>query len=321
MLKRHLTRVPSRAIAVTAATTAAGASLARAILTDPQRLFGARIVTSEPDSAAVQDLLEMGAEVVDSGCDAGALRRAFDGAYGAYCAVDCPPGRDPERLQQEAAGLAAAARAAALKHVIWTTSEDTRERVPLGDERLPAIGGRYKVPCMDVRGAANRLFVGAGVPTTLLYTSFCWDSLLAAPLRLRPATDGAWELTVPLARARLSGIAAADIGKCAYGVFRSGPSLAGASVGLAAEQLTGEQLAARFADALGTGVRYAPCTWDAFRAGAEPGATELANMFQYQAEYEESYCGMRAPSVARQLNPELLDFAGWLRRNAAVLGR
>ncbi|GBF06757.1 HSCARG protein [Deinococcus aerius] len=40
--------------------------------------------------------------------------------------------------------------------------------MPLDDDRMPTLRGRYKVPHFDGKGEANALFTGLGVPTTFL---------------------------------------------------------------------------------------------------------------------------------------------------------
>ena len=55
---------------------------------------------------------------------------------------------------------------------------------------------------------------------------------------------------------KMPGIAAEDIGKCAYGIFRKGGELIGKTVGIAGGHLTGTEMAARFTKALGREVVY-----------------------------------------------------------------
>ena len=55
---------------------------------------------------------------------------------------------------------------------------------------------------------------------------------------------------------KLSGIAAEDIGKCAYAIFKKGPSLAGKRIGIAGGEPTCKQMAESLTKALGEEVRY-----------------------------------------------------------------
>src|SRR5688572_17262515 len=73
-------------IAVVGATGAQGSGLVRAILADKSGQFSARALTRNPQSDKARALASAGAEVVAADVDDEAsLRRAFDGAYGAFC--------------------------------------------------------------------------------------------------------------------------------------------------------------------------------------------------------------------------------------------
>ena len=73
-------------IAVTGATGAQGGGLVRAILADPSGQFTPRAITRHPNRPPAKALADAGAEVVKANVDDPAsLRRAFEGAYGAFC--------------------------------------------------------------------------------------------------------------------------------------------------------------------------------------------------------------------------------------------
>jgi len=118
-----------------------------------------------------------------------------------------------------------------------------------------------------------------------------------------------------MADRKLAGIAAEDIGKCAYGIFRKGAEAIGKTIGIAGEQLTGAQMASAMSQALGREVVYNAVTPAQYRGFGFPGAEDLGNMFQFYAEFEEYFCGARSVEVSRALNPELQGFADWLGRN------
>ncbi len=127
--------------------------------------------------------------------------------------------------------------------------------------------------------------------------------------------DGTLALTLPMGDAKLPSIAAGDIGACAYGIFREGASWIGRSVGVAGGHPTGEDLAAGLAAALGEPVRYNRVTPEAYRAFGFPGADELANMFQFKAEFEEMYCAARDLETTRRLHPGLMNYERWVQEN------
>ncbi|MEV5889524.1 NmrA family NAD(P)-binding protein [Nonomuraea fuscirosea] len=123
-------------IAVVGATGSQGSGLARAILDNWNGPFTARALTRNPDSPAAKELAGRGAEVVRADLDDEAgLRAAFDGAYGAFVVTNYREQRTGEQAatrsrarmeRDQAANAARAAKAAGLKHVVWSTLEDTR---------------------------------------------------------------------------------------------------------------------------------------------------------------------------------------------------
>ncbi len=220
----------------------------------------------------------------------------------------------PDKEKAEIRSMARAAKAAGTKHVIWSTLEDTRQWVPLSDSRMPTLMGEYKVPHFDAKGESNKVFTEMGVPTTFLNTSFYWDNFIYFGMGPKKGPDGTLAITLPMGDKKLPGIAAEDIGKCAYGIFKKGAEYIGKTVGIAGEHPTGAQMAAAMTKALGKEVRYNAVTPEAFRGFGFPGAEDLGNMFQFKADFEEMFCGARSLAVSRALNPELMTFAQWLAK-------
>jgi uncharacterized protein YbjT (DUF2867 family) len=305
-----------KVIAVVGATGAQGGGMARAILDDPASGFSVRALTRDVNSEKAKALKARGAEVVAADVDdPKSLERAFQGAHGAFCVTFYWAHLSPEKELAEARGMAAAARTARLAHVIWSTLEDTRTWVPLTDDRMPTLMNHYKVPHFDSKGEANRFFAEAGVPTTFLNTSFYWENFIYFGLGPKRGADGKLAITLPMADKKLPGIAAEDIGKCALGIFKRGQELIGKTVGIAGEHLTGAQMAAKLGKALGEEVRYNAIFPAAFRALGFPGAEDLGNMFQFKADFEQTYCAGRDLELARKLNPALQTFDAWLAEN------
>lgn len=310
----------TRIIAVVGATGAQGGGLARAILDDPASGFSVRALTRRVDSDAAKALADRGAQVVQADLDDDAsLARAFEGAHGAFCVTNFWEHMSPEREGQQALNQAEAARRAGLRHVVWSTLDDTRKRVPLSDDRMPTLMGRYKVPHFDAKGEADEHFRRLGVPTTFLATTFYWDNLLHFGMGPRRGEDGVLEFSLPMGEKRLAGIAAEDIGRCALGVFRAGERFINQSIGIAGDHLTGAQMAEKLSGALGEPVRYRAVPFEVYRGLGFPGAEDLGNMFQYYHDFEEEYCREHPVELARELNPRLQSFDDWLAANAGSL--
>ncbi|MFN2603316.1 MAG: NmrA family NAD(P)-binding protein [Gemmatimonadaceae bacterium] len=212
-------------IAIAGATGHQGGGLARAILNDKNSEFAVRALTRDPNAGKARALRELGAEVVQADLhDESSVRRAFEGAYGAYCVTFFWAHMSPEK--------------------------EFAEEMAMNDKNL-------------------------------------------------------------------AGIASEDIGKCAYGIFRRGPELAGKRIGLAGDQLTGEEMAEKFSKAFGRPVQYNPVPFDVLRGMGFPAAKEYGNMFQFYVEFEDVVAGTRDVEQSRKLNPELQNFDEWLSRNRA----
>ena len=244
-------------IAVIGATGAQGGGVCRAILRDAGSGFRVRALTRNTGSGKAKELKKLGAEVAEVDIDdVESLKRAFRGAYGAFCVTFFWEHLSPEKELAEAKNMADAANHEGVRHVIWSTLEDTREWVPLDDRRMPTLMGKYKVPHFDAKGEANRLFSERGIPTTFLLTSFYWENLIHFGMGPKRGEDGNLYITLPMGDKKLPGIASEDIGKCAYSIFRKGSEFTGKTVGIAGDHLTGGQMAAALSRALGQEVRY-----------------------------------------------------------------
>ena len=152
-------------------------------------------------------------------------------------------------------------------------------------------------------------------PTTFLLTSFYWDNFIFFGSGPQRGEDGKLVLPLPMGDKKLPGIAAEDIGKCAYGIFREGLGHVGETIAIAGEHLTGIQLAAALAEAVGESVDYYPVPWDVYRTFDFPGADDMGNMFQFKHDFQDDFVGVRDVTVARRLNPDLQTLSEWLGEN------
>ncbi|HVG13964.1 MAG TPA: NmrA/HSCARG family protein [Chitinophagaceae bacterium] len=308
---------PKKTIVVFGATGAQGGGLARAILNDKNSEFSVRAITRNPGSDKAKELASMGAEVVAADIDdKQSLEHALQGAHGAYFVTFFWDHFSPDKEYEEARHMAEAAREAGLKHVIWSTLEDTREWVPLEDDRMPTLQGKYKVPHFDAKGSADKLFTEAGLPVTFLRTSFYWDNFVFFGSGPKKGPDGKLYLTFPLDDKEMAGIAAEDIGKCAYGIFKKGDEMVGKTIGIAGELLSGQAMAGGISKAIGQEVIYNNVSPETFRSFGFPGADDLGNMFQFYRDFEDVFKSTRDVALSKQLNPELKSFDNWLSENA-----
>ena len=307
-------------IAVAGATGAQGGGVVTALLEDPQQRFAVRAITRDPGSDKSRALIERGAEVVQADfADAESTAAALAGADGAFLVTNFWAHGSAAQEIIEVENLVAAAKSAGLKHVVWSTLEDTREVLPLEDGRMPVLQDTYNVPHFDAKGESNVLFTNAGVPTTFLNTTFFYQGFLQGSGPRRDES-GALVLSLPFEDGkRLAGVDVNDIGRTARVILADPQRFIGETVSLAGDHLTGAEYAAIMADVIGEQVTYAAIPYDVFRTFDAPGAVEIANMFQYYGDFEAEFTGARDLEALRELNPGLKSFRVWAGENAEAL--
>ena len=306
-------------IAVLGSTGSQGGGLCRAILADKAGGFACRAITRDPSKPKAADLAGKGAEIVKADIDnVESLKKAFAGAYGVYGVTNFWEHFSGEKEKAQAKNIADAAKAAGVKHVVWSTLEDTRKLMSPGDKRMPMLQEKYRVPHFDAKAEADAYF--SGLPVTLLLTSYYWDNLYLFGLAPKKGADGKLSWAFPMGKAKLAGIAAEDIGKVAYGIFKAGKEYIGKTVGIYGEALTIEQMGQAISKVLGVGpIVYNAVEADAYRGFGFPGADELGNMFQVYRDFEQQVLGVRSVSVARKLNPELQSYEQFVAKHKAAI--
>ena len=308
-------------IAVLGATGSQGGGLCRAILADADGGFACRAITRDPSKDNAQALASSGAEVVKADIDdIESLKQAFAGAHGVYAVTNFWEHFSGDKEKEQAKNIADAAKAAGVKHVVWSTLEDTRKLMADDDERMPMLQEKYRVPHFDAKAESDKFF--ADLPVTRLVTSYYWDNLYLFGLAPQKGEDGSLSWAFPMGNAKLAGIAAEDIGKIAYGIFKAGDEYIGKTVGVYGQALTIEQMGQTLSSVLGVGtITYNAVDADAYRGFGFPGADELGNMFQVYRDFEDQVLGARSVDTARKLNPALQTYEEFVAKHKdAIMG-
>jgi len=306
-------------IAVVGSTGSQGGGLVHAILNDPNGGFAARAITRDPNKDKAKTLAAKGAEVVKADLDdVESLKKAFAGAYAVYGVTNFWEHFSAQREKAQAKNIADAAKAAAVKHVIWSTLEDTRKLMKADDKRMPILQEKYRVPHFDAKAEANAFF--AGLPVTYLVTSFYWDNVYLFGLGPKKDDAGVYSWSFPMGKAKLAGMAAEDIGKTAYGIFKAGKQYLGKTVGIVSQELTIEEMGDKLTKGLDIGpVKYKAVDANVYRGFGFPGADEMGNMFQVYRDFEKEVLSARSVETTRSLNPQLQSFDQWLAKNKSLV--
>jgi uncharacterized protein YbjT (DUF2867 family) len=273
-------------------------------------------VTRDTNSDKAKELVKLGAEVVAGDVDdLESMKRVLEGAYGAYFVTFFWAHFSPEKEMAEVKMMAEAAKAANLQHVVWSTLEDVRNYVPLDDDSMPTLRGKYKVPHFDGKGESDQYFIDAGVPVTFMLASYYWENLIYFGMGPKRGADGKLAITFPMGDKKMAGIAAGDIGKCAYGIFKNRDKFLGKRIGIAGDQLTCTEMAGALSKVIGEKVAYNEITPKQYRGFGFPGADDLGNMFQFYRDFDDVCNSTRDVKRSRELNPELKSFDMWLSEN------
>ena len=284
--------------------------------------YAVRAITRNVDSDKAKALAAMpGVSLVKADLDdPKSLEAAFAGCYGVFCVTNFWEHFSPAKESAQVANVAAAAKAAGVQHVVWSTLENARD-MGAGDT-IPDIengGVKYKVPHFEGKGLADKAFADAGVPTTYLLTSFYFDNMIHFGMGPKKGEDGVAAITFPQKETDiLPCIAAKDIGLCAAGIFQD-PSLIGKRVGIVGDFVTCVQIAKCLSDALGMEVKFNSVPADVYRSFGFPGADDLGNMFQWQSENNAAFVSRRDLTLSKKLNPNLQSAADWCKEHADAI--
>ena len=300
-------------IAVLGATGSQGGGLARAILADQDGGFACRAITRDPKKDKAQALADAGAEVVAADLDdVDSLKAAFSGAHGVYAVTNFWEHFSADKEKEQAANIAAAANAAGVKHVIWSTLEDTRDLMDAGDTRMPFL--QRSIACRISMRRMRRMRSLRACLSRIWSRHFTGTTFICSELHPRRV------MTVPTAgrcrwvKPKWPEIAAEDIGKSAYGIFKAGDKYIGATVGIAGGTLTVQQMSDTIASVLGlSSVTYNAVDADTYRGFGFPGADELGNMFQVYRDFEAACLGARSVELTRELNPALQSYEDFVK--------
>lgn len=303
-----------KVIAVIGGTGHQGIGLIRAIMADGDRSeFSVRAITKETTTETANWLKKSGIEVRDVDInDEQALTEALKGCYAVYAVTFYWQHMNPEEELRQARNIANAAKKNGIKHVVWSTLEDTREAMK--NSTIPKFNEKYTVPPFDTKAEGDRFFVESGVPTTFFITPFYWDNFIDMGMEPKKATDGNYELLLPMGNKRLAGMAAEDVGRCALTLFKKPDEYVNKRIGVRSEALTVKEMAEKMSKAMGKTIRYREIALDEYRRLGFPAAKDLGNMFQYYQECEEEVVKLRCADMARKLNPNVMSFDQWLAK-------
>jgi uncharacterized protein YbjT (DUF2867 family) len=251
----------NKTILITGATGHQGGAVARHLLKEPG--FSIRALTRDPDKPAARALARAGAEIVRGDLDdAASMRRALEGAWGAFSVQNfMEAGYDGEIRQGK--HLVDAAKSAGVKHFVYTSVVSADRKTG-----LPHFESKWQI---------EQHVAKCGLPSyTILRPAFFmenWYNFVREPI-----LNGT--LPLPLnPQTPVQQIAVEDIGTFSAMAFQNPCKWSGRTIELAGEELTMLRVAETLSRVLGRTVKYIQVHWEQFRQSAGEEMTKMYHWF------------------------------------------
>ncbi|HEY3459063.1 MAG TPA: NmrA/HSCARG family protein [Bryobacteraceae bacterium] len=275
----------NRTILVTGATGHQGGAAFHRLR---QRGFALRALVRNPEKPEARELEGSGVEVLRGDFDdPESIRRALDGADGAYSVQAWQAG--PEAESRQGIAFAEAASRQEIGHFVYSS--------------VAAADGNTGIPHFESKGKIENRIRQIGMPYTIFRPVFFMENWLT----MRGGIDkGA--IMLPLSpQTRLQMIAVEDIGAFVALAFEHPGHWRNRAFELAGDELSMAELAEAFSRASGREVQYRQVPWDEFEQRA---GHEMTLMYRW---FEEKGYDIDIPAV-RQQYPELTTFNRWLEQ-------
>jgi len=275
-----------RTILVTGATGQQGGAVARHLR---ERGFTVRALVRDTDKPESRALMGNNIEVVRGDFDDRvSLVSALDGAYGVF-SVQNPVDAGVEGEVRQGNAVSGAAQRAGVRHFVYSSVAGADQRTGL--------------PFFESKVRIEEHLRGLGMPYTILRPAFFMENWLGMA-----GAIGSGTIALPLSPDRkLQQIAVDDIAGIATAAFEHPGRWQGRTVELAGDDLSMEQVAALFGQALGREVRYRQMPWEEFEQRAGRDYTRMYRWFE-DVGYHVDIAALRAEY------PRLASFTRWLER-------
>jgi uncharacterized protein YbjT (DUF2867 family) len=169
-----------------------------------------------------------------------------------------------------------------------------------------SVGGAERhtaVPHFDSKGDVEEYLVARGLSTTFVRPVFFMDNF--ARYATPPIEDGTLVVRLPLPRGiPLQMITVEDIGAVAAAAALDPDRVAGGSIEIAGDELTGEQIAEAYQHRYGIPARYEPLPIEVLGGNADQRA--MFEWFAHPPAYQADFAATRA------LAPRTKTFEQWL---------
>jgi uncharacterized protein YbjT (DUF2867 family) len=249
-----------------------------------------RALVRDPGSEGARRLAGNGVDVVRADLDQPeTVVEAFGGASAVFAMTTFagPAGTDGEVTHGRTIGDAA--RAAGVPRVVYSS-----------------VGGADRatgIPHFESKRRVEEHLQGLALRTTFIRPTFFMDNFTSFS-EPTEEEDGTLVVRLPLpAEVPLQMVATRDVGRIAAAALLHPDRIPGGAVEVVGDQLTGEQIAAVFAEATGAPARYEAVPVDAL---PDPDQKAMFTWFSHPPAYRGDF------SLTRELVPDVQDLRTWL---------
>ena len=276
-----------RPIAVVGATGRQGGATVRALL---GANVPVRALIRRTDSDAARALGRLGADLVAADIDdPAALGAAFAGVDAVFAMTTLGADQRTDLEVRHGHAIADAATAAGVPHVVYSS-----------------VGGAERhtgIPHFESKRDVEEYFVARGLPTTFVRPVFFMENF--AEFMTPTVQDDTLVVRIPLpAGIPLQMIAVADVGAVAAAAALDPGRVAGGSIEIAGDELTGEQIAEAYQRRYDIPARYEALPSYVLDRNADQRA--MFEWFAHRPAFRADFAGTRA------LAPGTKTFEQWL---------
>ena len=278
----------SNSIFVTGGTGNQGGAVARNLI---EKGFHVKFLTRNPGSARAQNLIKLGAEVVQGDLNEPAsFRNHWEGVAGVFSVQTFQNGIDKEIKQ--GIGLANLAKEYRVAQLVYSSvvGADLHTGIPHWESKF------------EIENHIKQI----GLSFTIIRPASLFENYLIPQVR-RSLLKG--KLVYPISKNKVQQfISADDIGKITAAIFSNKDKYSGKTITLAAEQMDSEQTAEIFSKTLGKKIKYQKLPKIITRIFM---GKDLYKMFKWINENDAVF--IKDLTAFKTEYPNLIDLKEWIR--------
>ncbi|KAF5373030.1 hypothetical protein D9758_001648 [Tetrapyrgos nigripes] len=298
----------SKLIAVTGATGQQGGSVISFLLKESAGTFAIRAITRNPDSPASKALAAKGIEVVRAELSSlEETTKAFEGAWGVFGVTQFyEHGYEKEQLHGK--NIVEAAKAANVKHIVWSTVE--------GRE------GECKAISWVSKAQIEDQVIASGIPWTFVYIPMYYENFWTSFFAPGYNEDKGFNWTVGfMPDVPIFAFSVADVGGWVVPAFKNSEEWNGKKIKIVVDYLSLRDIAQQFSEVIGEKAFLAlELSREAFEASrGEPGSVQEFMYFSWEFVARAGPdSGVRSKEQTLSIYPQAKSYREWLKDSQMV---